>query len=379
MAELTLKQERKQLVDDAIAFRPTKRIPLVGNEWTWHFLDRGYNLEEVIFNYDLLEKLFCEVVQDYQYDVYPCIGLRNPMRITHCLGGGRTLLAPDKMSVYQEDRAVMERDEYPLLIENQQKLLWEKAMPRICGENVTYGDIHRAGEELVAWQNLTATMRRHVFEEGQALDYFGGVSTGDPLHTLFHNYRGLKEFALDLRKSKKELLIIRDQFLEQLDGILETAKGRDSSGAMVDLHIGMLLQNFLNPSQFKTLLQPFYEKVIGFAVENHMTVNAFAEGTVLQIADYLQTVPKGVLCIQVENDDVFEFRKRLPNVAIIGGMPSTMLGRGTKQECLDYAKKLIDTLGEGFLFSTDKMLSFKNDAKRENLLAVTDFVRNYHC
>ncbi len=61
----------------------------------------------------------------------------------------------------------------------------------------------------------------------------------------------------------------------------------------------------------------------------------------------------------------------------MGGMTTDLLGNGTKQQCIDYAKKLIDELGDGFIFSTNKMVSFRNDCKRENLLAVTDFVRNY--
>jgi hypothetical protein len=81
--------------------------------------------------------------------------------------------------------------------------------------------------------------------------------------------------------------------------------------------------------------------------------------------------------ILLEQDDIFEMRKKLPNVALAGGMKTSLLGYGTKEECVDYAKKLIDTLGEGFILSQDKMISFRNDIKRENLLAVHEFVRNY--
>lgn len=40
-------------------------------------------------------------------------------------------------------------------------------------------------------------------------------------------------------------------------------------------------------------------------------------------------------------------------------------------------KKLIDELGNGFIFSQNKMVSFRNDCTRENLLAVNEFIRNY--
>ena len=56
-----------------------------------------------------------------------------------------------------------------------------------------------------------------------------------------------------------------------------------------------------------------------------------------------------------------------------------MLNNGTSQECVDYAKKLIDELAYdgNYFFGADVMLSYPNDCKRENLLAVNEFVSNY--
>ena len=56
-----------------------------------------------------------------------------------------------------------------------------------------------------------------------------------------------------------------------------------------------------------------------------------------------------------------------------------MLSTASPDECVDYAKRLCDELGKdgGFIISENKMLSYKNDAKAENLAAVTKFVRDY--
>jgi hypothetical protein len=70
-------------------------------------------------------------------------------------------------------------------------------------------------------------------------------------------------------------------------------------------------------------------------------------------------------------------RKRLPNVALAGGMKTCLLGYGTNEQCVDYATTPIDTLGAGFVLSQDKMISYRNDVRRENLLAVNEFARNY--
>lgn len=83
--------------------------------------------------------------------------------------------------------------------------------------------------------------------------------------------------------------------------------------------------------------------------------------------------------LHLEQDDIFEARKHMPNIALCGGMTKAALYDGTKEQCIDLAKKLIDELGKdgGYMMSQNKMISFKNDAKAENLKAVCDFVNEY--
>ena len=111
-----------------------------------------------------------------------------------------------------------------------------------------------------------------------------------------------------------------------------------------------------------------------------MTVRLFMEGSSKPFWDHFQDYKKGIITMHPETDDPFEMRKALPNCAILGGMTVELLGRGTPQECVDRTKELIDGLGAfdgGFVLSQDKMVTFKNDARPENLKAVSDFVLNY--
>jgi hypothetical protein len=77
-------------------------------------------------------------------------------------------------------------------------------------------------------------------------------------------------------------------------------------------------------------------------------------------------------------DNPFEMKKALGDkVCITGGMPCHLLHSGTVKENIAYAKRLIDELSPGYIFSTDKMVSYPIDCKAENLKAVNDFVRDY--
>ena len=101
----------------------------------------------------------------------------------------------------------------------------------------------------------------------------------------------------------------------------------------------------------------------------------YIEDAIARFADYFSDVPKGSAIMHLEMDDIFEMRKLLPGMPLAGGMTTDLLGRGTPQECVEWAKVLCNELGSGFIMSQNKMLSFRNDCRRENLLAVNDFVR----
>lgn len=65
------------------------------------------------------------------------------------------------------------------------------------------------------------------------------------------------------------------------------------------------------------------------------------------------------------------------HVCLAGGMPSDLLQNGTPQECIERVKYLADTLGDGFMLDQDKIISYRNDCKRENLQAVFDYVNGF--
>ena len=54
----------------------------------------------------------------------------------------------------------------------------------------------------------------------------------------------------------------------------------------------------------------------------------------------------------------------------------TLLGRGTKEECVDKAKELLDILAPGgnFIFILDKWALNLSDIKQENYIAVLEYV-----
>ncbi len=102
----------------------------------------------------------------------------------------------------------------------------------------------------------------------------------------------------------------------------------------------------------------------------------YTEAELLRFADFLQAIPKDVVVLEVEIDDPIEVRKKLPNLVIAGGMPLQLLSYGTPEQCVEQAKKEIAEVGPGLILMSDKMLCTRTDAKRENLIAVNDFIHS---
>jgi len=97
----------------------------------------------------------------------------------------------------------------------------------------------------------------------------------------------------------------------------------------------------------------------------------------MRFKEFFQDIPKGTVVMHLEDDNIREVRRELPNLALAGGMPLEHLGYGTPEQCVDDAKRLIDDLGEGYILSMTKNAAYKDDMKRENLLAVMEFCREY--
>jgi hypothetical protein len=376
-AKVTL-QERTELLHNVFQFKRNKRVPLGSNFYTWKYLDAGYKLSEALYDYSILEKVTNEFHERYQFDVYMELGTRNPMRVINALGGGFSKIDPTDEAIFIEDHHIMEREDYPVMAKNSLDFYWTKAFKRYCKPGITMGELENAFKEFRAFIDFSGKMLNRFISCYGAM-MFGMHFIYFPFEQIFNNLRGMKEFSLDIRKCKEQVKETMNAMFEvECEPVLNKAiLQADYTGYTAPIMIGFQGHSLLSVSQFEELYWPYVKKVLDAAIKHKKTVFCSCQSTMLRFREFFQDIPKGVLMMLLEQDDIFEVRKKLPNIALVGGMPVDLLGHGTKEECVDYAKKLIDTLGDGFVLSQSKMVSYRNDAKRENVLAVNEFARNY--
>ncbi len=160
----------------------------------------------------------------------------------------------------------------------------------------------------------------------------------------------------------------------------ETAQTGTDMSRGPDLFMVFLGHAILSKKQFEVFYWPYLKEVFDFVQEYDKILHIFAESENSRLYEFFKEAPKDHVVIHLELDDMFKAKKEIGDtVCLCGGMPVDLLYHGTKQENIAYAKRLIDELAAdgGFMFSQNKMVSYPNDCKAENLKAVSDFVREY--
>ena len=181
-----------------------------------------------------------------------------------------------------------------------------------------------------------------------------------------------------MRRNKAEMKETMDYIHQEIMmPTLRKSLSEESQPFVCDVLTSMLSHPTLSMKQFEELYWPYMKDYLDACEAANKSVAVFCENTIMRFAEFFQDYKKGTLMLFIEQDNPIELRKKLPNACICGGMSSLLLGRGTPKECVDFAERLIKEMGDGFILSQDKMISFRNDCKRENLLAVCDYVRNF--
>ena len=382
-----LTASRVQLFRDAANFKKTERIPHFANAVTWKIFDAGYTPVQAMTNFDILKESVIHFLDKYPADALMDTGIRNQFNVTEAFGSpGYYYYTEEAVGIY--DHAHCTVDTLQEYLDDPVKYAWEVILPKKYGED---------------WEKKTTEVWKKTFKEYLRYTMFilkmssvtkkygiAPLSPNNPMkgtivlgiEECMSNLLGIQQLSLAMRRNPDQL----EEFInrwdaERIQPVIDKvlAEGKPDYGYCFDASILMLAHNVMNKKQFERFYWPHFKQLLDAFAEKKMNIRIFTEGSILRFAEYFKDYPKGVLTFHLEQDDPFEFRQALPNVCIMGGMTTDLLSGGTPEECVAYAKRLCDELGKdgGFIFSENKMLSYRNDAKSENMLAVSKFVNEY--
>ncbi len=358
------------------------RIPMYSNAWTWKICDADEKLSVAMHDYDLMFKIVCAHHEKYNFDMYHDLGTRNPIRMAEAAKTCTYIIDDDIGAINIPDMERMYADEYDLLLKDGlQKYSFEVMLPRIAKyetKEEMFECIAAACKERLAFNAYSARISNHYKSVFGVLPMCGG-RWGLPPDTMFNYLRGLKGSSIDMRRQPdkfEELL----RFLRgsgDIDKYLDSLPGKDQY--IFGCRTVSLSHNFMSLKQYERFTWPYMKEYVDGIVRHDQLSFMWQEGNSKNFYDLFKDIPSGHFGFLGETDDMKELKKALPNMTIIGGMDEMLLSRGTPEQCVDFAKKLIDDLAfdKKYIFSTNKMLSYRNDARGDNMKAVTDFIREY--
>jgi len=371
-------RERLDVLQSCVAYRHTSRVPHFSNFFTWKILDSDLKpkLSEALADYGMLDRIQCEFQERYNFDCHYNLNTRNLLKPSDVLGGHHHHIDDERESINFFDQPLMEDGEYLEYVNHRDGMNWRMFLRK-------YPDIE-AGKiaEGIILNFDNAKFTSHIDEKFVTKygcpDAYGPCIVQVP-YERFHKYlRGIKNGTLDLRRHSAECREVFDRIQkEEIMPYLEASLKKDTSMYMNDTMTALLAHTMLSQKQWDEFYWPYQKQYFDAILASGKNVMVYVEDSIIRFKEYFQDYPKGFLTIVPERDDVFELREAIPNATIVGGISTQLLGNGTPEECVERTKRVIDGMGDGFVLGQDKMVSFRNDCRRENLLAVCDYVQNF--
>ncbi|MDR1091899.1 MAG: hypothetical protein LBL79_12565 [Prevotella sp.] len=381
-----LLKERKEIITDVVRQQKLpKRIPLMSQVRAWPILDAGYKLSMAYKNLDISYQIIDQFQARYNFDCHFDPYLRFNYKVYEAMGYVPYIFDDEKEVIQADDVPSMDADEYAAMFEKGTlKFYFENFICRrfkLTDKETAIRAIAKATEAQQDYGVATRRIIKNLAETYGVPSLRSGVIMSYPIQGLFSMLRGLKGFSLDIRRRDQDVLkameVMDNGACERLCKSIENYEIKENEvfacSGTINGHV------LLNPDQFGRYVWPGLKRYIDATVKADKLGMIFMQGQIGHLIKYFAQIPKGHFLLVVEEDDIRKLRKELPNLSFAGGFPVQVLGFGTEQECIDHAKRMIDEIGyDGrLMFSTNKMVAYRNDAKRNNLIAVNNFVREY--
>jgi uroporphyrinogen-III decarboxylase len=202
------------------------------------------------------------------------------------------------------------------------------------------------------------------------------VGAMPPYDLVSHSIRGMTGTMHDMFRQPDKLLELID-FIYQ-EEIANTPLIPDEHG-----EINVFMTNtrgsddFLSKKQFDTFYWPTFKKLVTYLCKHGATPGIFFEGKFDSRVEYLLDLPKGKFIARFDTTDIFRAKEILKgHCCIEGNVPSSLLQVGSKEDVIDYCKKLIDVVGKdgGYVLSPRSSI---DEVKPENLQAMIQFTKEY--
>ena len=357
-------------------------IPIYSMWATWPTALAGEKTEELFYDYERLLKVWSHAFETVYTDCALNLGTAGALPVLQRLGSTAYFISEDGVTLQHKQNCAMTSEDYPAMIEDPMALmvdvLSKRKFPALNGsDEEIYQTLKDCAIEYINIAEANGKLSKLASDQYGIVQLHRGVRAHPPLDVLFDRVRGFNGTLTDLRRHGDQVLEATQALYPIYEAFLQ--KGLKNMGDQFSFANTMVHSpTFIGQKYFEKYFWPTYKPLLMQIAEANAKIIMFLEGDWSHLLQYLRDVPKSTVLAVLEATDLFQAKKEIgDHISLMGGVPTSILRYSSKQECLDYAKRVLDECapGGGFLFGTERVLMTENDVNTENMVAVNEYVR----
>ena len=402
--------ERLDRILDAVALRPTDRVPTVFYTMFWHARYGGFSCRDAMYDYAKVSDATRRILLEFQPDAYALphvitavgpamerIGYRQMQWPGHGTG--------DNVSYQYLDREYMKAEEYEDYLFDPTGFYLSTYLPRVADE---FAGLDRLGDLpgmyylalVLGMRNYAApkvvsafTAMREAGEEARRMLAHAAAFAADmaalgfpqsqgamanaPFDYFGDSFRGSKGILLDMYRRRDQMLAAMDKagvfILRQA-----LAAGSRSPCKFVFIPTHWAFDGFMSLPQFKTFYWPSFRKLLVGLIDHGLIPLVLWEGDCTSRLEVIADIPPGKAVYWFERTDLLRAKAELGRITCLrGNVPSSMMTTGTPEDVDACCRRLIETVGKDGGFILDGAIGIFEEAKTENERCMFEAAHRY--
>jgi uroporphyrinogen-III decarboxylase len=351
----------------------------------------GHSCQELAHDYNRAFDAAVQCAAEFDWDavvanmVYVWTGLAQAIGLNY-YGIPGIDVPPDRGFQYKEppeDDAFMHADEYDELIADPTGFLLNTWLPRVAapvqknGEPVTTAhnmSFLKGGMAMLQYFSAFPGQINRLRTEAGTASAIAGIFKA-PMDIIADKMRGYLGLVDDLMTRPEKVLAACEALMPHLFHVANTTADPDKNVPIgYWMHRGCV--PFVTPDQFNNIYWPTVKPIIEeLWAEGHQTL-FYAEGNWDHHLESFRELPDLSIVYHVDQGDIFKAHQVLGDkFCLSGGIPNALLTFKKPEEVREYCKKVIEGVAQDGGYIMDAGAIVQNDAKVENIRAMTDLTR----
>ncbi|HTT63256.1 MAG TPA: uroporphyrinogen decarboxylase family protein [Bryobacteraceae bacterium] len=353
----------------------------------------GFTCQEVTHDYRKAFEAVIRCCKDFDWDaavpnmVYVWTGLTQAAGLRYYGVPGIDVGAEVAFQYREPDEkgAFMKREEYDELIADPTRYLYETWLPRVSGDAsakgqpVTYRNnlalVKGAMATLAYFQAFGPQVERMRTECGTVSAICGMLKA--PLDVLADKLRGYLGLAYDLMEMPDKVLAACEAMMPHL-GYLALTGADPARQAPIPIWMHRGCTPFISKAHFSNIYWPTLRPIVEALWAQGNQVLFYAEGKWDAHLETFAELPAGSIVYHIDRSDPALVHRILGRkFCLSGGVPNTLMAFGSQEDVRAHCRRLIETIGADGGYILDASAIIQNDAKVENLRALTEAAADY--